>query len=91
VSLQAMEHPTNTTLAGEVETLFKGTTLRGMLLNAYGFWQMGQIALIGAIVSFIAAGLFLILSIIGFAHLLRTAPESEIFPRFAHKAKVATV
>jgi hypothetical protein len=91
VSLEAMANPKNTALAGEVETLFKGTSLRGMLLNAYGFWQMGQIALIGAIASFIAGGLFLILSIFGFVHLLRTAPESEVFPRLAHRTKVATV
>ena len=29
-----------------VQTVFQGTTLRSMLLNAYGWWQMGQIALI---------------------------------------------
>ena len=36
--------------------MFQGTSLRGMLLNAYGWWQMGQIALIAAIVSFVLAG-----------------------------------
>jgi hypothetical protein len=90
VSLEAMANPKNTALAGEVETLFKGTALRGMLLNAYGFWQMGQIALIGAIVSFIGAGLFLILSVLGFVHLVRAAPESEIFPKLGHRVKVPT-
>ena len=42
--------------------MFKGTTLRGMLLNAYGFWKMGQIAWIAAIVAFAGAALMLILS-----------------------------
>ncbi len=36
--------------------MFQGTSLRGMLLNAYGWWQMGQIALIAAIVTFVLAG-----------------------------------
>ena len=39
----ALAQPNNAALAGQVATVFKGTTLRGMLLNAYGWWQMGQI------------------------------------------------
>ncbi len=68
--------------------MFRGTTLRGMLLNAYGFWQMGQIMLISAIVAFCAAGLMLILSGLGFWHLRRTAPESEILPKLATRVEV---
>lgn len=34
VSTKAQEQPNNEKLAGEVETLVEGTTLRGMLLNA---------------------------------------------------------
>jgi hypothetical protein len=29
-------------LAGLVQTVFRGTTLRGLLLNAYAFWKMGE-------------------------------------------------
>lgn len=83
LSLESMQQPNNTKLAGLVETVFKGTTLRGMLLNAYGFWQMGQIMLIASIVAFAGAGLFLILSILGLAHLRRAAPEAEILPKTA--------
>jgi hypothetical protein len=68
-----------------VTTIFKGTTLRGMLLNAYGWWQMGQIMLISALVAFGAAALFLILSLFGFWHISRTGPESEVFPKLATK------
>ena len=39
--------------------MFRGTTLRGMLLNAYAFWKIGQIALWGAIAAFIGAGILL--------------------------------
>jgi hypothetical protein len=71
-------------------TVFKGTTLRGMLLNAYGFWQMGQIALIGAIAAFAGAALMLILSLAGAWHLRRTPETAEVFSRITHP-KVQTV
>jgi hypothetical protein len=83
LSAAAMAQPKNVALANQVATIFKGTTLRGMLLNAYGWWQMGQIMLISAIVAFCGAGLFLILSGLGFWHLRRTTPETEIFPKTA--------
>ncbi len=90
LSALSRAHPTNAALAGEVQTVFQGTTLRSMLLEAYGFWQMGQIALVGAIVSFIAAGLMLILSVFGFVHLRRTSPEAEIMPRTATRVQANT-
>jgi hypothetical protein len=84
VSALAQADPTNTTLAGQVNTLFKGTTLRGMLLNAYAFWQIGQIALIASIVSFVAAFAFLVLSVFGIMHARRVPVEVEILaPRMA--------
>jgi hypothetical protein len=80
LSAESIAQPDNAKLAALVNTVFKGTTLRGMLLNAYAFWQMGQIALWGAIVSFIAAGVMLILSVLGFAHARLTSPAAEILP-----------
>jgi len=85
LSAEAMAQPKNTVLAGQVATIFKGTTLRSMLLEAYGFWTMGQIALIAAIAAYAAAGLLLILSIFGFVHLRRTRPETEILPKVASR------
>ncbi|TAN31704.1 hypothetical protein EPN29_10810 [bacterium] len=41
VSTQASADPTNAKLQGQVATLFKGETLRSMLLNAYGWWTIG--------------------------------------------------
>ena len=78
VSTLAMADPTNTVLQGQVATLFKGNTLRGMLLNAFAFWKMGQLALIGAVGSFGAAALMLILSLFGLRHARRVAPEVEL-------------
>ena len=85
LSAQSMAQPNNTKLAGLVNTVFKGTTLRGMLLNAYAFWQMGVIALWGAIVSFIGAGLLLVLSLLGFVHAGRVSPAAEFMPTHPEK------
>jgi hypothetical protein len=81
LSAQANANPTDTKLAATVNTMFKGETLRGLLLNAFAFWKMGQIALIAAIASFAGAGLLLILSILGFWHLRRTDPAAELLPK----------
>ena len=89
LSAAALAQPHNTKLAGQVATIFKGTTLRGMLLNAYGWWQMGQIMLVSAIVAFGAAALFLLLSGLGLWHLRRTGPESEVFPTVATKVSAS--
>jgi hypothetical protein len=76
VSAASLADPTNQKLVGQANTLFKGETLRGLLLNAYAFWKMGQIAKWGAIASFFLAGVMLILTILGFRH-LRKVPEEE--------------
>jgi hypothetical protein len=90
LSAKAMAAPKNAKLADEVATVFKGTTLRGMLLNAYGFWQLGQIAWIGAIVSFAGALLLLVFSFLGLAHLRRVPETAEVFPKVSHAVKVQT-
>jgi hypothetical protein len=61
-----------------VQTVFQGTTLRGLLLEAYAFWQMGQIALYAAIACFALAALMLIFTILGFVHMRRVQPDQEI-------------
>jgi hypothetical protein len=49
MSAKAQANPTDTKIAGQVATLFKGETLRGLLLNAYGWWTIGTYALYAAI------------------------------------------
>ncbi|MDQ6648865.1 MAG: hypothetical protein M3Z02_01900 [Actinomycetota bacterium] len=78
VSTAAQANPTDTALAAKAQTLFRGETLRGLLLNAYAFWKIGQLALIAAISSFVLAGLMLILSLLGVRHLRRMA-QTEAF------------
>jgi hypothetical protein len=65
-------------LAGQRQALFMGETLRGMLLNAYAFWKIGQIALIAAWVAFAGAGLLFLLSALGYMHSRRVSPETEV-------------
>jgi len=49
LSAQAMTQPGNAKLQGEVATVFKGESLRSMLLNAYGWWKVSQITYIAAL------------------------------------------
>jgi hypothetical protein len=60
VSTAAQADPTNTKLAGQVQTLFRGETLRGLLLNSYGWAQIGQYAFYAAVGLAIAAGAVLL-------------------------------
>src|SRR5215470_17759454 len=76
LSAESLANPTDLKLKDTVNTVFQGTTLRGLLLNAYAFWQIGQLALIASIIAFIVGGLILILSLLGFWHLRRTPQEA---------------
>jgi hypothetical protein len=78
-------HPTDPTLkadaaakAGMVETVFKGTMLRGTLLTAYAFGTLGSIAAISALVSLAGAAVMLLLSILGLLHIRRTSEDATI-------------
>jgi hypothetical protein len=79
VSNLARANPNDQALQGQVQTLFRGETLRGLLLNAYAFWKFGQIALIGAIAAWAMACVMGCLSILGFWHLRRTSPAEQLF------------
>jgi hypothetical protein len=70
--------PEYTAAEAKVQTVFQGTTLRGLLLEAYAFWQMGQIALYAAIACFVLALIMLVFTIIGFVHWRRTPEDAEI-------------
>ena len=65
-------------LMGQRQTLFMGETLRGLLLNAYAFWQLGQIAMYSS--WFAAAGgvVMLILALLGFMHIRRVEADATI-------------
>ena len=61
-----------------VDTVFKGTVLRGTLLTAYAFGTLGSIAGISALVSLAGAALMLFLSILGLLHIRRTPEDATI-------------
>jgi hypothetical protein len=78
VSAAAMAHPNNTKLAALEDTVFRGTTLRGLLLEAYGFSEVGVVMLWGAIASFILAAIMAVLVGLGFWHARRTEEEAPL-------------
>jgi hypothetical protein len=57
LSAESLAQPKNVALAGTVATVFKGETLRSMLLNAYGWWKVSQITYIASLIAFGLGGL----------------------------------
>jgi len=80
VSAAAMADPNNASLKALELTVFQGTTLRGLLLEAYAFSVFGMIATISAIAAFVGAFLLLIATILGFLHYRKT-PDDVEFPK----------
>ena len=59
-------------ISGQRNTLFKGETLRGLLLSAYAWSTVGMIAGLAAVGAFIAAGLMAVLVGFGVFHYRKT-------------------
>lgn len=59
---------TATTITNQRNTLFKGETLRGLLLSAYAWSTVGTIAGIAAIGAFVAAAIMAVLVALGMVH-----------------------
>jgi len=73
VSSASLADPTNAKLAAQANTLFKGETLRGLLLNAYGWSQVAFYAFWTAIGLSVAA--FVVLATLVFEVVV--APRTE--------------
>lgn len=67
---------TASALDGKTQTLFRGETLRGLLLTSYGFSILGERAAQAAWVAFAAALVLALAAIAGFVHAFST-PRSE--------------
>jgi hypothetical protein len=67
-----------TDVNGQRETVFKGETLRGLLLTSYGFSEFGVKAGQAALVAYLAAALMLLLGLAGLVHAAVT-PKTEGF------------
>ncbi len=80
LSAAAIAAPNNVKLAGQVATVFKGTTLRSMLLNAYGWWKVSQLLYISSVVGFALGALALMGSLFGFVAGRETRPRTTDAP-----------
>lgn len=85
VSTASRANPTTAKLKAEVQTTFQGTTLRGLLLEAYAFSVFGTIAFWAGIAAFVLAFVMLVLTGLGLLH-LRRVPENLEFPARRHTA-----
>jgi hypothetical protein len=76
ISAASLADPSNAQLKALEQVSFQGTTLRGLLLEAYGFAEVGTVMLWGAIASFVLAAVMAVLVGLGFWHAARV-PEGE--------------
>lgn len=63
-------------LQGQRETVFKGETLRAILLNAYGWWTVGQITFYAGIGMVIVGLILTVLVALGFRHARKAAAST---------------
>jgi hypothetical protein len=61
----------------KADTLFKGETLRSIMLNAYGWWTVSTIAFFAGLFMVLAGLILGILSILGFRHGKHVVIEPE--------------
>jgi len=59
-------------ITAQRNTLFKGETLRGLLLSAYAWSTVGMVAGFAALGAFLAAAVMAVLSVLGIIHYRRT-------------------
>jgi hypothetical protein len=83
VSAASLADPKNTTLANQANTLFRGETLRGLLLNAWGWSQVGLYAFYTAIGLTIAAVVVLFTLVFELLMAWRPAAARRIVPQLA--------
>jgi hypothetical protein len=65
---EGLDPDTAAELQGKADTLFKGETLRAILLNAYGWWTVATIAWFAGWFMVIAGIVLAVLAIMGFSH-----------------------
>ena len=78
VSAAALARPNDASLKAVEQASFQGTTLRGLLLEAYAFSTIATIMLWGAIASFAAAFVLAVLVILGAWHARRVPSDARV-------------
>jgi len=68
LSAASLANPSDQKLAGQVATVFRGETLRGLLLNAYAFDTMATVASYAAFGALVAGLVLLLLAGLGYYH-----------------------
>jgi hypothetical protein len=76
--------PAYTAAEQTVQTVFQGTTLRGLLLEAYGFSLLAAIAFWCGIAALCLAAILAVLVILGFLHARRTSEAEELVLHTQH-------
>jgi hypothetical protein len=77
-AIEDQDSPEAQELNGKVQTLFRGETLRGLLLTSYGFSIFGDRAQTAAYVCYLAALVLLLAAIAGFVHAGTKSAEHRI-------------
>jgi hypothetical protein len=70
---EGLDPDTAAELQGKADTLFKGETLRSILLNAYGWWTAATIAVYAGYILIVVGLAFGVLALFGFRHARRAA------------------
>ena len=87
LSAEAIAQPKNATLAAQVATVFKGETLRGLLLTTYGFSIFGERAAQAALVCFLVAAVLALATLAGLFHAMSTSKDELVLPEVPHEAR----
>lgn len=65
-------------LTGQRDTVFKGETLRGLLLTSYGFSIFGEKASLAANIAYLGAIVMLLAGVAGFIHAAKTPKDKKV-------------
>jgi hypothetical protein len=77
-AIEDQDSPEAQELNGKVQTLFRGETLRGLLLTSYGFSIFGDRAQTAAFVCYLVAAVLFLAAVAGFVHAATKSAEHRI-------------
>jgi hypothetical protein len=77
-AIEDQDSPEAQELNGKVQTLFRGETLRGLLLTSYGFSIFGERAQTAAYVCYLVAFVLVLAAIAGFVHAASKSADHKI-------------
>jgi hypothetical protein len=78
--VDGLDPKTAADLQAKADVLFKGETLRSIMLNAYGWWTVATIALYAGWLMIVAGIVLGVLAIFGFVHASRIGRRETVDP-----------